>query len=62
MVVQWHSHLGFFNIQNEGFSYVPALNASLMQSLLSQLHPPRWEIPNQQAEVFSLLSLYQLLA
>ena len=38
MVVQRHSHLGFFNIQNEGFSSAPALNASLIQSLLFRLY------------------------
>ena len=45
MVVQRHSHLGFFNIQNEGFSYAPALNASLIQFLLCRLHPIGGNVP-----------------
>ena len=56
MFVQRHLHLAFSNIQNEGFSSVPALNAWLIQSLLFRLHPigrnrSRLEVPGRKCRI-----------
>ena len=50
-------HLSLFNIRNEGFSYVPALNAWLIQFPLSRLHPigrnrSRRAVPDRKMQDF----------